>query len=60
MTPSEFRAARKQLGLTQAALAEVMCCHVHHISNVEQGLRKPSGMLCAFLKLLVETRLTGA
>ncbi len=53
MTPGEFRALRACLGLTQAALARMLYCHVHHISNIEQGRRVPSDTLCELLKMKV-------
>ena len=55
MTPTEFRAARASLGLTQAALAEALHVSRSHISHIEQGAERPSPALCAFLRLLVES-----
>jgi len=43
MTPEEFRAARVQLGLTQAELARVLGYGKPiRVSEIERGIRNPS------------------
>ena len=39
MTPAEIRAARKQLGLTQAGFARVMGLGHDYITKIENGSR---------------------
>ena len=37
MTPTEFRAARKDLGMTQAQLAEALGVSTKTVENIEAG-----------------------
>lgn len=39
--------ARKDTGLTQAQLADLLDCSVQYVSEMERGHRRPSGMMAA-------------
>lgn len=37
MTPTEFKEIREGLGMSQAAIAEVLMCHVRTVQKYEGG-----------------------
>lgn len=53
MTPTELKAIRKQLGLTQKQLAEKVGVTVHAVRKWEQGQRAVKGPA---LKIILEER----
>jgi transcriptional regulator with XRE-family HTH domain len=46
MTGQELRAAREQLGMTQAALAATLGVSLSHLGNYERGVRRQTGQPC--------------
>ena len=58
MTPSEFRAARLQLGLTQAQLADALGFKRGRqtICDIEKGRHIPSKTVVKFLRMLVAVK----
>ena len=52
MTSEEFRQIRRQLGLTQAELADLMGTYAQHISRIESGDRQPTRQQAAALRLV--------
>lgn len=50
--PTDVRALRTGLGLTQAAFAALFGVSVHTLRNWEQGRRTPEGPACALLKVI--------
>lgn len=55
MKGTEFKTMRKQLGLTQEELSEVLCLSGKNvISNIEQGIRNPSMLSIVLMRLLAE------
>ncbi|MCL2458283.1 MAG: helix-turn-helix transcriptional regulator [Desulfobulbus sp.] len=59
MTSEEFRAIRKQLDLTQAELGKIMSISQHGLSIIENGKRKPTKIMAAFLRYIQANRLPG-
>ncbi len=55
MTPAALKAARQQLGLTQAGLAALMRCDARTVRKWEAGDREIPGPV----EVLVEALLTG-
>ena len=49
MTSEEFRQIRRQLGLTQAELADLMGTYAQHISRIET-YRQPTKQQAAFIR----------
>lgn len=65
MPPSEIRAARKRLALSQAEFAERFGFSVKNLQKWEQGVCRPSGAARAFLQVIARepravTRALGA
>ena len=56
MTSEEFRQIRRQLGLTQAELADLMGTHAQHISRIECGDRQPTRLHAAFIRHIAAAR----
>jgi len=56
MKPGQIKALRKQLGLTQSALAEILGVNRMAVTHWETGIRKPSRMAVHFIKHLLEDR----
>ncbi len=50
--PTDVRAIRTGLGLTQAEFAALFGVSVHTLRNWEQGRRTPEGPACALLKVI--------
>lgn len=51
MTPTDFRAARKQLGLTQAELAPLLgYADKSRISEIERGAMQPGAAVVLLLR----------
>jgi len=50
MTSEEFTALRRQLGLTQAELGELMGLAQPHIARIESGARLPTKIQAAFIR----------
>jgi hypothetical protein len=42
MAPQKFKAAQELLGLTNQAMADLMCCSVAYVEMLRGGKRKPS------------------
>lgn len=58
MTPSEIRALRERLGLTQGELAERLgLAHRQRVGEWEAGVKAPSGRSLILLRLLEAGRL---
>jgi len=53
MTPSEIRAARVKIGLTQGQLAAVMGVHINAVCRWENGVRNISNSHAAFLRMIL-------
>jgi DNA-binding transcriptional regulator YiaG len=54
MKPGQIKALRKQLGLTQSALAEILGVNRMAVTHWECGIRKPSRMAVRFMELLLK------
>ena len=52
LEPSQIRALRTRLGLTQAGFAALFGVSVHTLRNWEQGRRTPEGPARALLKVI--------
>ena len=50
--PTDIRAMRTGLGLTQTEFAALFGVSVHTLRNWEQGRRAPEGPACALLKVI--------
>ena len=51
MTSDEFREARKELGLTQHQLADLIGLHQTSIARIETGASKPTKVHAASMRL---------
>lgn len=59
MSPTEFKAIRERLGLSQEELAKVLCLAGKKvISNIETGVRNPSGLAIIIMRILDEGSVT--
>ena len=45
MTPNEMKAIRRELGLTQAEMARVLCVDAGSVSRYERGALHPNGTI---------------
>ena len=53
MKGTEFKIMREELGLTQEALAEVLCLSGKKaVSNIETGFRNPSLLVLVLMRVL--------
>lgn len=53
MTPAEFRAARKTLGMTQPEMAEALLCSLRLVQYMEAGKRKITPRTKHLLEILL-------
>ena len=52
MTSEEIRSLRKEAHLSQAAFASYLNLTVGYISQLERGLKKPTGAVLALLNII--------
>lgn len=57
MTSAEFRAIRRELGLSQAALGRELGITARQVSNLEQGKSQPRGAVAASAERLFQAHL---
>lgn len=55
MTPTQFKAIRDRLGLSQEELARVLCLSGKKVvSNIETGVRNPGRLVVVVMQILDE------
>ncbi len=55
MSPTQFKAIRERLGLSQEELAQVLCLSGKKVvSNIETGVRNPGRLVVVIMQILDE------
>ncbi|MGZ3803658.1 MAG: helix-turn-helix domain-containing protein [Pseudobdellovibrionaceae bacterium] len=55
MSPTQFKAIRERLGLSQEELAQVLCLSGKKVvSNIETGVRNPGRLVMVIMQILDE------
>jgi DNA-binding transcriptional regulator YiaG len=54
MDKREIKELRKNLGLTQKEMAEILKCKISSIEHYEQGVRRPNKVFSERLQILLE------
>ena len=56
MTSEEFRKKRKEIGLTQKELGQLIGRTQNNVSDIERGKHKPTKIQSAFIRYIFEHR----